>query len=40
MLYEPRGLLGSGSFVARAARACAAQLKAMLAAKGSYAANP
>jgi branched-chain amino acid transport system permease protein len=40
MLYEPRGLLGSGSFVARAGRACTAALKTMLANRRSYAANP
>ena len=40
MLYEPRGLLGSGSLLARAAQACAAQVKAIVAAKRSYAANP
>jgi branched-chain amino acid transport system permease protein len=40
MLYEPRGLLGSSSFVARAGRACTAPLKTMRANRRSYAANP
>jgi branched-chain amino acid transport system permease protein len=40
MLYEPRGLLGSGSFVARAGRVCTAPFKAMRANRRPYAANP
>jgi branched-chain amino acid transport system permease protein len=40
MLYEPRGFLGSGSFVVRAAQTCGAALRAILASRRSYAANP
>jgi len=40
MLYEPRGLLGDGSYTWRALRAGWARLRAILGSGRSYAANP
>src|SRR5258708_11916353 len=40
MLYEPRGLLGDGSFVWRHAKAAATRLRALLWHGRQYAANP
>ena len=40
MLYQPRGLLGSGSFVWKGLYAGLARLKALLTGGRSYASNP